>query len=213
MDFGCALRIEPPELLVLPWELLFDPSNHRFIARSPHTPISHYLELGSPPSTISVKPPLRLMVIVSSPVNLQELGLEELDVEKEKDQIAQALHDWIEANLVTVEMMDNAIVHQVHDRMRHFQPHVVHFIGHGGLISTNGNDQGCLVLEDAQRRSKLVDEDRFRELVDGENTRLVVLNACKTAASSKVRGLVGMAPRLVRAGIPAVVAMRLPDRG
>jgi CHAT domain-containing protein len=106
--------------------------------------------------------------------------------------------------------MDNAVVHEVHDRMRLFQPHVVHFIGHGGLISINGKEQGCLVLEDYQRRYKLVEEDKFCELVDHKISRLVVLNACNTAASSNVRRLVGLAPRLVRAGIPAVVAMRYP---
>ncbi|MFI5454894.1 MAG: CHAT domain-containing protein [Isosphaerales bacterium] len=204
------LRIEPPELLVLPWELLFDPTQRRFLARSSDTPLSHYLELPSPHPPLDVKPPLRLLVVVSSPGDLKELCLPELDIAREKDQIARALHDWIEANLVAVEMMDNAIVHEVHDRMRRFQPHVVHFIGHGGLINTNGRDQGCLVLEDEQRQSKLVDEEKFCELVDHKISRLVVLNACKTAASSKVRGLAGIAPRLVRAGIPAVVAMRYP---
>jgi hypothetical protein len=204
------LRIEPQELLELPWELLFDPSRDRFLARSPHTPLSHYLELPNPHPTLAVTPPLRLLVVVSSPVNLQELGLQELDVAKEQDQIANALQNWKEAKLVAIEMMDNAIVHEVHDRMRHFQPHVVHFIGHGGLISTNGKDQGCLVLEDEQRRYKLVDEEKFCALVDHKISRLVVLNACETAATSKVRGLVGVAPRLVRAGIPAVVAMRYP---
>jgi hypothetical protein len=204
------LRIEPPELLVLPWELLFDPPQRRYLARSWHTPISHYIEVPSPHPRLAVKPPLRLLVVVSSPTNLNELNLPALDVAREKDQIARALHDWTEAKLVAVEMMDNAIVHEVHDRMRRFQPHVVHFIGHGGLISTNGRERGCLVLEDEQRQWKLVEGEQFCELMDHHNTRLVVLNACKTAASSGVRGMAGMAPRLVQAGMPAVVAMRYP---
>jgi len=201
-------RIEPPELLELPWELLFDPSRHRFVARSPHTPLSIYVESPNPPPTLDVKPPLRVMVIVSSPVNLRELRLPELDVAKEKDQIARALSDWIMAKDVTLEIMDNAVVPNVHDRMRHFQPHVVHFIGHSGRIE--GKDQGVLVLEDEHRKFKFMGEENFCELVEPRICRLVVLNACKTAESSAVRGMAGIAPRLVLAGIPAVVAMRYP---
>jgi hypothetical protein len=211
-DHGLRLRlcIEPPQLLELPWELLFDPSHKRFLARSQHTPISHSIEPARSLSRVLVRPPLRLLVVVSSPVNLNDLNLRELDVKKEKDQIAQALDDWVEAKLAAIELMDNAIVGEVQDQMRRFQPHVVHFIGHGGLISTNGNAQGFLVMEDEQRKYRLVNEEKFCELVDQRLTRLVVLNACKTAASATLRGPVGVAPRLVRAGIPAVVAMRYP---
>jgi hypothetical protein len=50
-------------------------------------------------------------------VNLRELGLAELDAAKEKDQIAQSLHDWEQARLLTVDVMENAILREVSDRI------------------------------------------------------------------------------------------------
>jgi CHAT domain-containing protein len=128
-----------------------------------------------------------------------------LNVEKKKEQITQALE---RAGLVEVEIMDNAIVDEVDSRMLGFMPHIVHYIGHGGLIRTNGREEGCLVLDDRQRKYQLCYEEQCSALLAGETCRLVVLNACKTAASSRIRRSVGLAPRLVRDGIPAVVAMR-----
>jgi CHAT domain-containing protein len=141
---------------------------------------------------------------------LHDFGLQELDANKEKKHISEALHEWNEAGLIRIEVMDNAIVPELREKLRRFQPHVLHFIGHGGFPEIRGEDRGCLVLEDEERRCKLVEEKAFGEVVDEETTRLVVLNACETAASSSIRALSGLAPRLVQAGMSAVVAMRYP---
>jgi hypothetical protein len=63
------------------------------------------------------------------------------------------------------------------------------------------------VLEDRQRKYELCYGEHYSALLAGGTYRLIVLNACKTAASSKVRRLVGLAPRLARDGTPAVVAI------
>ena len=74
--------IEPPELLVLPWELLFDPLHDRFLARSPHRPLSHFLQRSAPRRPLATRPPLRLLVVISNPEHLHDFGLQELDANK-----------------------------------------------------------------------------------------------------------------------------------
>jgi CHAT domain-containing protein len=51
-------------------------------------------------------------------------------------------------------------------------------------------------------------------LSQGSSVKLVVLSACETAAHAESRAIMGVAPRLVWAGIPAVVAMQfaVPDK-
>ena len=64
-----ALQIEPPELLELPWELLFDPLRGRFLGQSHRVPLSYYLPLPNPPEPSSIELPLRVLIVVSSPID------------------------------------------------------------------------------------------------------------------------------------------------
>jgi len=83
---------------------------------------------------------------------------------------------------------------------------IFHFIGHGGLddqervtlrLNRPGPDQGDVWL----------DAETFGLLFRARPPRLVVLNSCLGAAQS-AGSLSGAAPFLLRAGVPAVVAMR-----
>jgi hypothetical protein len=95
--------------------------------------------------------------------------------------------------------------------------HVLHFIGHGHFRrqSARGPGAAALYLERA--------EGGWEAVRDGELTarlgsvrpvpRLVVLQACESAAAPRAARdsegpFVGLGPKLVQAGIPAVVAMR-----
>jgi hypothetical protein len=42
------LRIQPPELAVLPWEFLYDPGRSSYLCLSSKTPLVRYLELREP---------------------------------------------------------------------------------------------------------------------------------------------------------------------
>lgn len=123
---------------------------------------------------------------------------------------SEALHEWSEAGYLQIEIMDHAIISEIRQTLRRFKPQIIHFIGHGGFAVNRSEERGGFVLEDEGRRCKLIDELGFGEMVDEETTRLVVLNACETAASSSIRALSGLAPRLVQAGMSAVVATRYP---
>jgi hypothetical protein len=74
---GCGLRIrlrltEVPELADLPWEYLYN--NNRFIALSNKTPIIRYLNLLERIRVLAVSPPIRLLVMISSPKDYVQLG-------------------------------------------------------------------------------------------------------------------------------------------
>ena len=66
-----------------------------------------------------------------------------------------------------------------------------------------------LVLETGDGRASFVDEELFAEVFDGQrDLRLVTLIACHGGASAGRDPFSGLAPALVRRGVPAVVAMR-----
>ena len=77
--FGLRLRMHlenAPHLADLPWEYLYDPSENLFVALSDQTPLVRYLDLAGSSAPLSVKPPIRVLVMISSPSNYPPLDVE-----------------------------------------------------------------------------------------------------------------------------------------
>jgi tetratricopeptide (TPR) repeat protein len=196
------LRITPPELAALPWEYLFDPQEQSFLAISPETALVRYVPVGLPVRPTTVSLPLRILAVIASPFDLPML-----DVEHEKTVLQEALHEWVEQGRIQVEVIEHAVAAEISQVMRRFQPHILHFVGHGLFR----DETAYVVLEDENNQAHLVDDSTFREFFSGcHETRLAVLNACQTATVSTSQPLAGLAPRLLQRQLSAVVAMQHP---
>ena len=218
------LRLEPPELGAIPWEYLYDELNDLFLAISPETPITRYIQVSEPPRSITIHHTLKVLAVISNPINLAERGLPALDAEKEKQVLSQALGEWEREGLVQLEFLDHAVASEIREKLRRYQPHIFHFIGHGAFKDdgfadgfANGFAKAYLVIEDDDHRFRLITGRTFREFFLGNDfTKLVVLNTCQSATTSSTQPgsvrrpspIVGLAPNLVRRGLPAVVAMQ-----
>lgn len=209
-DEGKGLRIRlrlttnVPDLAYLPWEYL---SRHnRFIALSNRTVLIRYIELSAPPRPLSVNPPLRILVLVSHPIDAVQLQLE-----NEWARLEKALANLVNKGLVDLERLPSATLNALQERLRNQEKaiHILHFVGHGYF--NEQKDLGGLVLEDEQKHSQCVDADRFATLLqDHRSLRLVFLNACEGARGGRSSFFVGTAQRLVQHEIPAVLAMQFP---
>lgn len=198
------LRADPPELAALPWEYLYDPSAELFLGISPEVVLSRYTQVNEPlPPPLAVAPPLRVLVVLSAPRDMDRFGLRPLDSAREVDLIRQALQH----RNVQWETLEHAVAAPLRKKLREFKPHVVHLIGHG----TFERGQGWLLLENDDYTGRPVSDRQFREFFLGaDETRLVVLNACQGATQSSAQAMAGLALQLVRRGLPAVVAMQAP---
>jgi hypothetical protein len=188
------LRIDPPELMVIPWELAFE---EEYIGLRLRFPIVRYLDLPEPPKPLTIRPPLRVLVAVSQPEDQASL-----DVNRELASIRQALQPLAER--VELEVVDHARRDELLARLRRGY-HVLHFIGHGMF----DGEEGYLALEDSERGSDLMSASLLGEMVADSSLRLVVLNACETSTAGPESAFGGVAHQLVKAGMPAVVAMQL----
>jgi hypothetical protein len=82
-----------------------------------------------------------------------------------------------------------------------------HFGGHGGFIE----GKGYLGLNEPDGAPDWLDGDALaRLIVNYRATRLAVLNGCDTGQTDDAKAFAGLAPQLVRQGVPAVVAMQFP---
>jgi hypothetical protein len=188
------LHIAPPEFMVVPWELVYE---EEYLGLRPRFPVVRYLDLPDPPEPLAVQPPLRVLVAISQP---QDVRL--LQVDAELDSIERALETL--KDKVEMDVLEPASRAELQARLRQGY-HVLHFIGHGLF----DGKKGYLVLEDSERRSDPMSASLVGKLVADSNLRLVVLNACQTGAAGREGAFSGVAHQLVRAGMPAVVAMQL----
>jgi hypothetical protein len=219
LDHG-PLRIrlrltDTPELALLPWELLYDPGPARFVALSNTTPLVRYLEMPAPPAALATRPPLNVLVMMSSPA-----GYPLLDLDHEWDTLAAALAPLEATGLVTLQRLPDARLSTLQAELRRGQYHIFHFTGHGGVDATTGD--GLLVVdnEDDEPGSqagpsagtgRVVAASALGGLLhDHPSLRLAVLNACQAARSAGTDPFSGAGQGLVRAGIPAVIAMQFP---
>ena len=204
---GAGLRVrmrlaEAPELTDVPWEFLYNPALNRFLVLSVETPLVRYVDLPERIRPLTVKPPLKVLVMISCPSDYPQL-----DVEQEWTRLRQALGDLEQRGLVALERLEDATLLALQRRLRREEYHIFHFMGHGGFDERA--QDGVLLLEDAAGRSSPASGQYLGTLLHDERTlRLAVLNACEGARTSRADPFAGTAQSVVQQGIPAVVAMQ-----
>lgn len=191
-----------PELALWPWECLYDDVLDRYLALSVHTPVVRYLDAPLGVERLDAVEPLRMMVVLSSPQDL-----ESLDVETEWHHLQNGLEPLVQSGHVELVRMPDATLATVRRGLRNEEFHMVHFIGHGVFDPDSGT--GSLLLEDHERQHVAVGAERMGTLFsDHASLRLVVLNACDGGRGAASDPFAGVAQTMIRQGIPAVVAMR-----
>ena len=201
------------ELATLPWEFL-----HRgdvFLATQITTLVIRQLldlEFGDVVSLTVARRPRVLIVIPDAA---------DLDTAREEAAITQAL----DAAYLPYDVLKGQVTRQALDDALARKPYaILHFIGHGAFSKdAAGRLRGRLRLNAASndRPARPMDEDWISEvelqslLGNSPSLKLVVLNGCEVGAVARRpggEGFWGVAPALLRAGIPAVIAMQYPIR-
>ena len=196
------LRLGDPTVADLPWEFLYNRSVNRFIALSVHTPLVRYMDLPERIQPIAVKPPIRVLVMISSPSDFPAL-----DVEAEWTRLNEALKGRIDGGQLAIDRLEAASLEALQRRLRRDRYHIFHFIGHGEF--DQDLQEGVLVLEAENKRGHKVDSQFLGMLLhDHESLRVAILNACEGARTSRTDPFAGSAQSLVQQGIPAVIAMQ-----
>ncbi len=202
---GLRLRLrldQASQLGALPWEYLYDPQRDIFMGISSDTPLSRFIE---PPHSFPPPPPLegklRLLTVISQPLNLAPINADA--VFETMDQALQRLK--ARGRLEEIEPLRHAVRADITEALREYRPHVLHWVGHGAF--DRQARRGKLFLEDTDGDAVEMSDRTFRELLEGHtDIRLVVLDVGESATRDAGDALVGIAPQLVRRGVPAVVA-------
>ncbi|MBI1294539.1 CHAT domain-containing protein [bacterium] len=217
------LRVDPPELAAVPWEYAYDQTIDDFVVLNPQVALVRYLSQPVAPRSVTGVAPLPVLLFVGAPdgdVLLDSVG--------EIQHVLDALADLM-PHRVTLEILfagagseRQAVVSLVAGRRGvHLSPEpatltalrsalrrgvrVVHYTGHGYFDPEQG---GALLVQDEEGGTESVDAHTMARQLRGSQVALAFLNGCNTAIDGTEQALMGLAPRLVAAGLPAVVAMQ-----
>jgi WD40 repeat protein len=180
------------EVAALPWELLRDPQRGPLVLCD--APVVRYLPQPSVVPRLVAELPLKVLVTAAQ-------TMPPVEVERELRAVAETLGglgEWVE---LTVE--PNLTKAKLQDLLRGGF-HVWHYVGHGGF---GADGMGLLALEGPDGESDPLSAAALAVMIARSGVRLVLLNACQgaTLGADPLRSL---APALIAAGVPAVVAMQ-----
>jgi len=199
-----------PDLASIPWEFLYD--HPRFLALH-NSPVVRFVDLTDPWPPPHVKPPLRILGMVSRP---KDGALAALDVEGEQAALEQRLGPLIASGRVTLRWLERATLRALQQELNDGEDfHVFHYIGHGEYDNESG--YSSLLLEHNDGRARHVGGLELGQVLCRHrgSLRLAVLNACDAAQTAPQDPMAGVATSLMEHGVPAVVAMQfaITDNG
>ena len=206
------LRIddEAAELHRLPWELMCD--DGLFIAANAQTPFSRYLPVQASWGHPLLERPIRVLAAIANPRDVsQRYRLTPLDVERERFVLASAFAG-IDPQHIRLSFLKPPVTLERLAQALQKGYHWLHFVGHGWVNARQA--QLSIILENEQRESRAVTAHLFSSILThhGAQPQLVFLSMCHSAVTQASRPAqdpsLGLGPQLIRAGIPAVVAMR-----
>jgi|GEM_PF-1860708 len=201
------LRIDPdaPELHALSWELLQEEGV--WLAADARAPFSRYLSVAEPWGACVEERPLRVLAAIANPADLGAQGLPVLNAAQEKTVLEEAFAGVADKTL-RLDFLDAPITPLRLERALQKGCHILHIVAHGTFDPRRR--KGALYLEDDDGLTALVEDGALATLLarQGARPRLVMLAACQSATRATADAFVGMAPQLIAAGIPAVVAMQ-----
>jgi len=202
---GLRIRLRTgniPELTNLPWEFMYDASLSRFLALSIETPLVRYLDVPRDIQPLTIRPPLRILAMISSPRDFPTLN-----VQKEWDNLQESLSKLESRGMVALTRLEKPTLQMLQRQLRREQYHIFHFIGHG--VFSKQYQDGFLLFEDEMRGGHRVSSRDLGILLhDHPYLRLAVLNACEGARTSLEDQFSGTAQNLMQQGLPAVIAMQ-----
>jgi CHAT domain len=219
MRLKLEFQPQADRLASLPWEYLYAPEPDgtpgHYIAADEQLVLTRFVPMAKVAGSRTTEK-IRVLAVVSTPERgpdpssrddpPPEVTLGEVKYQEVLDQInglQTENPERFEVKVLDVPPTQRSLTKKIKD----FQPHLLHFIGHG---SYDWNQTGMLALvrDDDPKVALWVDDMTFAECLGGQPPLLVFLQSCQGAHSDSYRRFRGMALKLVGVKVGAVVAMQ-----
>lgn len=191
-----------------PWEFLYSPDTDTrrgyFLSTEQDLVLSRYmpLEAARQNSLLPAKPPLRILIVVSSPEGLYKVIA---------PPVIEAIQNLGNGSDVQINIEKQPSVDRFLETLQANKPDVLHFLGHAQFNQAKNQGEIAL-LDDDLTSPRWVPDRLFADFFSQMEAipRLVVLHSCEGGANQFSARFAGLAPQLVRNDVQAVVAMQYP---
>ncbi len=200
------LDTHAPELHLIPWELLRDEQG--MLAACAATPFSRYLPIALPWGGAIEAHPLEVLVLIAAPDDLADYNLPPVQVTETWDALRQAVAEIPAGRLHLTRLAEPVSLAHLEQALQAHPYHALHIVAHGQFDAER--QRAALYLQDANGHTQPVRDDELIGMLVRQRRRpgLIFLAACESARRTTADAFLGLAPKLVRAGVPAVVAMQ-----
>lgn len=194
-----------PELQHIHWELLRNPQDNSPLSTDENIFFSRYFSsLDWRPVHLRQKGNLRALVVVANPSDLASYKLAPIDVAGELERARTGLGEIAITELPAGGK--HASADEIINGLREDNSDILYLVCHGLMA----NGRGLIYLEGPDGKRNVTGSDEFAvRIKELQNPpRLAVLVSCQSAGNGSGEALTALGPRLVEAGIPAVIAMQ-----
>ena len=195
------LDVDAPNLACYPWELIHD--GQSFLVADGIVALARYMDYAQALLPAPVQTPLRVLVVSPRPVDLPEAG------DRLSSPIAEALEELRRRRQVQVDQLLPPTYAALREVLSQEAHQVLHFDGADSApqLTGDGREPG-LVFEDEHGGACPVGGSALYNALFLSKVRLAVLTPPQSAPMPGLTALCALASSLIRAGVPAVVAMQ-----
>lgn len=192
-----------PELVHLPWEMLFDATRGEFLALTQGVVLTRYMHLRHHILPETPPTPMRVLVVVPHPSSFPYI-----DAERTWIEFLDTIDYLGVGGKLVVERLQRPTLHDLQRKLRENAYHVFHFMGHA--VFDKHTADGQLVFQDEMGRSRLASGEHLGALLrDHHSLRLVCLSGPEGVVFQPERSpYLAAAEQLLRKGMAAVIAPR-----
>jgi len=189
-----------PEILQLPWELLYHPT-YGFLARNANFTLSRTIPNLSHNPTPLEKRPLRVLFFSTLPDDIGEEG--RLAVEHEQEVVLETIMPYRQEGFIDIKMPNDGRFESLKKLIVSYKPDMVFLSGHSGF----SNGKGSFLFEDRRGLGVHIDEEELRDAFVGSSVECVVLSSCQSAQLDQKSIESGLVMSLASYGIGNVIGM------
>ena len=191
---------DSPDLARYPWELIHD--GQSFLVADGVVALARYIDYAQALIPLNVQTPLRVLLVAPRPADLAEL-------EEQPPVAVGALEDLCKKGVLQVDVLSPPTFEALRQVLSGEAYQVLHFTGASGLDPRGGGaGRECLFFEDECGAASPLGGAELHNALFLSKVRLAVLTPPDPGQRAGPTALGGLAPALIRAGVPAVVAMQ-----
>ena len=193
------LNVRPPDLALLPWELLYDEGESAFLARRRNRPVVRMLD-STVHTTAQASGSWRILHVQASPIDQPPLNLE-----ASRSALAKSIGKQADITLLT-----NATPTRLRETLSQEKYDILHYDGHAAFDKIS--QRGLLFLHGVKNRTNPLPSDKLADYLAGTTIQLVVLTACQTGVNGTKKNdyrFTGLAQHLMHSNsLSALIAMQ-----